>query len=83
MYLHTLEEQAKIRKDALTALIDCAGGNAHLARMIGINPKVVGNWVQRGSISKAGAVLVAKHPTLKHHFSYSDLRADADCEGDS
>jgi len=72
----TLEQLEKHKKEILEQLIEDAGSVTHLARMLNINPMTPRGWVERNSISKAGAKLVADHPTLGEYYKAIDLRPD-------
>lgn len=65
-------------KQAMTDLLEYAGSRAHLAKMIGVAPNTVGNWVELGRISMEGARLVQKNKYLAEHFPISRLRPEAD-----
>ena len=76
MLLHTKSELDQLHKERLDALIEHAGSWYHLGRMLGINPGAVQSWCRKGKISKKGAELIEKHPTLGQKFKAEELRLD-------
>lgn len=76
MFNMTLEEVKFQQEKELTRLIDFAGNAAHLAAMLDIGVGTVRGWVERKRISKKGASLVEKHPTLKLEFTKLGLRPE-------
>lgn len=78
MSLAPLAVLAAQQEQALTDLVDYAGSKSHLARMLGVAPSTVGNWVERGRISMEGAHLVQNNKYLREHFPVNRLRPEAD-----
>lgn len=76
MINYNLQELHQLQRTQLQNLIDYAGSQAHLARMLNVNPSIVKSWVRRGRISKKGATDVANHPTLKEKFTLQQLRPE-------
>jgi hypothetical protein len=74
--LMTLPELKNVQRGALAALIDHAGGPAHLALMLGLSCSTISCWTVRGAISRPGARMVAAHPTLGKTFKLQDLRPE-------
>ena len=72
----TLPELERVQSDAVDALVDMAGNDAHLALMLGINIMTVRGWTFRRRVSKKGALTVEQHPILGKHFTALDLRPD-------
>lgn len=78
MSLAPLDILAAQHKQAMLDLVEYAGSKAHLAKMIGVAPRTVGNWVGHGRISMEGAYLVQNNEYLREHFPVSRLRPEAD-----
>lgn len=76
MLTMTLEQLRQQHKVALQELIDHAGSQVHLAKMLQLEMEVVKSWVRRGRISKNGAIKVTKHETLKEKFTLQQLRPE-------
>ena len=72
----TLAELQAKQKQTLERLIEDAGSPTHLAKMLNIHPMRLRGWIDRGRVSKAGARLVAEHPSLGEHYKAEDLRPD-------
>lgn len=71
--LTALNEYKQKKLDELT---EYAGSPTHLSRMLGVGKGVTDAWVRRGQISRHGARLVEKHPTLGEVFTAKKLRPD-------
>lgn len=65
-------------EQAILDLVEYAGSKTHLAKMIGVAPGTVANWVGHGRISMEGAHLVQNNEYLREHFPVSRLRPEAD-----
>lgn len=76
MLTMTLEQLRKEHKAALQQLIDHAGSQVHLAKMLQVEVEVVKSWVRRERISKNGAIKVTEHQTLKEKFTLQQLRPE-------
>lgn len=76
MFKYTKRQIEEKAKRALKEVIEFAGDQAHLARMIDVTEPAVTGWVSRGKISKKGALLVHSHPTLSQKFTAEQLRPD-------
>lgn len=76
MLIYTRKELEQLHKAALDSLIEHAGGQTHLAKMLNYNINTVKGWISRGRISKEGADKVNEHPTLKEKFKAEDLRPE-------
>jgi len=76
MFLYTKAELKVMRQQALTDLLDHAGGRTHLARMLGKPVNTVNSWMDRRSVSIEGAKLIARHPTLAKEFPLRRIRPD-------
>lgn len=66
---------------ALKKLVNYAGGQTHLARMLSYGDAeftnaMVHNWLVRGCISKRGVIAVYGHKELRALFSPTQLRPD-------
>lgn len=78
----SIEESKKIARVHLDRLIDLAGSQAHLARMLStgteyeITPQGVLRWVKRDQISKRGALAVVQHTAFADKFTLNQLRPD-------
>ena len=78
----SIEESKKISSIHLDRLVDEAGSQAHLARMLSIpggytlTPQAVLKWVKRGQISKRGAIAVVQHSAFCDKFTLAQLRPD-------
>lgn len=78
----SIEESKKISSVQLERLIDVAGSQAHLSRMLSaagnysITPQGVLRWVKRGQISKRGAYVAMQLPAFSQQFTLSQLRPD-------
>lgn len=68
------EQVQRMQRDTLDALISWAGGQASLARLLGVSDQVVNNWVTRGRISATMAAEAEKHS--RGLFSKRNLRPD-------
>lgn len=64
------------QREALSELIDFAGGQAHLSKMIDVPVSTVKNWVSCGRISVRGARKAQLNSYIKEHFPLSKLRPD-------
>lgn len=76
MFEFTKREIEKMQKRELMELIQYAGDQVHLARMVGVSQPTVMGWANRGKISKQGAMLVESHPGLSRKFTAIQLRPD-------
>jgi DNA-binding transcriptional regulator YdaS (Cro superfamily) len=65
-----------LQEIALKELIEYAGNNSHLARMLGLSVSTVNSWVSRGRISLQGAELVQANEYLKEEFPLERLRPE-------
>ena len=65
-----------LQEIALKELIEYAGNNSHLARMLGLSVSTVNSWVSRGRISLEGAELVQGNEYLKQEFPLKRLRPE-------
>jgi len=65
-----------LQEIALKELIEYAGNNSHLARMLGLPISTVNSWVSRGRISLEGAKLVQANEYLKQKFPLQRLRPE-------
>jgi len=65
-----------LQEIALKELIEYAGNNSHLARMLGLSVSTVNSWVSRGRISLEGAELVQANEYLKQKFPLQKLRPE-------
>lgn len=80
--IKSIEESKKIARIHLDRLVDEAGSQAHLARMLStpggytITPQGVLRWIKRSQISKQGALAVVRHSTFCHQFTLNQLRPD-------
>lgn len=72
----TLATMRAQQKERLDELVKFAGNTLHLAFMLDMPEATVKAWVNRGRISKLGAVNVEKNKTLAKHFSALYLRPD-------
>lgn len=72
----TLTELQKLQEERLKELIKVAGNAGHLSRMINTPFSTVQGWVNRGRISKQGAITVEEHPVLGEQFKAVYLRPD-------
>lgn len=78
----SIEESKKIAIIHLNRLVDEAGSQAHLARMLSteggynITPQGVLRWFKRGQISKQGALAVINHSAFQDKFTLNQLRPD-------
>lgn len=83
----SIEESKKIAIEHLNRLIDLAGSQAQLARMLSsmggysITPQGVKQWVDASQISKKGAIQVVKHEAFCSHFTLMQLRPDVPSTG--
>jgi len=76
MQLNTKEQLIRHKRKALADLINMVGGPVHLSAMLDLSPSTVASWVERGQISKNGARIVGRHPTLGFKFTAESLRPD-------
>jgi len=65
-----------LQEIALKELIEYAGNNSHLARMLKLPVSTVNSWVSRGRISLEGAELVQANGYLKQEFPLERLRPE-------
>ena len=65
-----------LQETALKELIEYAGNNSHLARMLKLPVSTVNSWVVRGRISLQGAELVQANKYLKQEFPLERLRPE-------
>ena len=65
-----------LQETALKELIEYAGNNSHLARMLKLPVSTVNSWVSRGRISLEGAELVQANEYLKQEFPLERLRPE-------
>jgi len=65
-----------LQEIALKELIEYAGNNSHLARMLKLPVSTVNSWVVRGRISLQGAELVQANEYLKQEFPLERLRPE-------
>jgi hypothetical protein len=65
-----------MQKQALTDLVVFAGGRVHLARMLTKPLSTVNSWIDRGKVSREGALEISKHPTFSKEFTISRMRPD-------
>jgi hypothetical protein len=78
----SIDESKKIASIHLNRLVDEAGSQAHLARMLSteggyaISPQGVLRWFKRGQISKHGAIATVNHPDFSDKFTLCQLRPD-------
>lgn len=78
----SIKESRIIAAEQLNKLVEEAGSQAQLARMLSssgdynITPQGVLRWFNFGQISKQGALAVIKHPTAFKSFNLSQLRPD-------
>lgn len=76
MFEFTLDEMQKVQQESLTELIELAGDDTHLSKMLGISVMTVRGWTFRGRVSKKGALLIASHPVFGKRFKAEDIRPD-------
>ena len=76
MITQTLTEIRALQQQALKELIEEAGSNIHLARMIEVPISTVNSWVSRGRISRRGAQLVQDNSRFSDKFPISKLRPE-------
>jgi DNA-binding transcriptional regulator YdaS (Cro superfamily) len=76
MPIPTLKGLHVVQEIALKELIEYAGNNSHLARMLGLPVSTVNSWVVRGRISLQGAELVQANEYLKEEFPLERLRPE-------
>ena len=75
--IHIDKKQLEIiQRQQLEKLINKAGTIAHLARMLDEDYMTVKGWVNRGRISKNGALKVEENKELRKHFTALNLRPD-------
>ena len=72
----TLKQIERSNHKALVELVNEAGSEIHLSRMLCVARSTVAGWGDRRQISAQGARLVGDHPTLGQKFSVKDLRCD-------
>lgn len=72
----TLAQIRALQAEALKELIEEAGSNVHLAKMILVPVSTVNSWVSRGRISRDGADRVQKNEYLSAKFPISKLRPE-------
>lgn len=78
----SIEESKKIARVHLDRLVDEAGSQAHLARMLStgedyaVSPQAVLKWFKRDQISKRGALAVIRHSAFANKFTLNQLRPD-------
>lgn len=79
------EKSKALAKIALDKLIDKAGSQVHLAKMLSqpgqsgdfeITPQGIQSWVKRNQISKEGAIAVVRNRELCEFFTLKSLRPD-------
>lgn len=63
-----------MQRQSLQSLIDWAGGQSSLARLLGVTDQVVSNWVTRGRISATMAAEAERQS--RGLFSRRNLRPD-------
>ena len=78
MFRMTLKQIAYSNRKAFDELVNEAGSEIHLSRMLCIGKSTVAGWGDRQQISAHGARLIGDHPTLGKKFSVKDLRCDID-----
>ncbi len=76
MLNYTKDQLEEVLKSRLDELIEFAGSYVYLARMLNISSSTTQGWMNRGQISKKGALLVEKHKDLASKFSPKYLRPD-------
>jgi len=76
MFPYTSKQLRKMQKKAFQELLDEAGGATHLAKMLGVNPSMVKNWVTVNRISRHGVKLVQEHDHLGKLFPVKRLRPE-------
>lgn len=76
MFKMTPTELIDAHRAAIDQLIAQNGSKSHLAKLLGVSTPTVQMWEARGRISKEGARIAAKHPTLKRDFPLSVLRPE-------
>ncbi len=68
--------QNKMQKE-LNKLLELTGNKpSWLADLLKVSPQVVSGWIDRGRISKEGAMRVNCVPVLNARIYYKDLRPD-------
>ena len=77
----SIKESRKLAREQLDRLVDEAGSQAQLVRMLNaegfeITPQGVSRWFDIGQISKAGAQAVVHHPAFCEKFTLNQLRPD-------
>jgi hypothetical protein len=77
----SIKESRKLARKQLERLIDEAGSQAQLIRMLNaegfdITPSGITRWLKLGQISKAGALAVVHHPSFCEKFTLNQLRPD-------
>jgi hypothetical protein len=77
----SIKESRKLATEQLERLVDEAGSQAQLVRMLNasgfeITPQGVARWFNIGQISKAGALAVVQHPDFSMKFTLNQLRPD-------
>jgi transposase len=77
MITYTVARINELQREALKELIEEAGSGAHLAKMIGVPASTVQGWVNRGRISKRGAIKVQRNSHLCNSFPVEKLRPDS------
>ena len=76
---YTKKELDTLTSERLTALIEYAGGDTHLSRMLGVSPQLVYRWKTNGRISKKGVELVRRNGAFPYYFTAPGyLRPDWD-----
>ena len=76
MPIPPLELIKEEQKKALEELIEFAGTQRHLAKMIGVPLGTVKSWISYGRISMRGAELAQKNPFIKERFPLDKLRPE-------
>lgn len=78
----SIKESRSIAREQLEKLLEEAGSQVQLARMLSsdpnysITPQGVIKWFKSGQISKQGALAVVNHPHFSEKFTLNKLRPD-------
>lgn len=76
MLEYTKEQLKEVHRKAVLDLVEFSGGRAHLARMLNRPLSTINSWIDRGMISKQGAIAVSENSALNKEFPISRLRPE-------